>query len=173
MGDPYQTMLMANVTVKTTEMPEQRMTTLSCGTCKMLRKRQDDLRKLTSYCMFSHWNKTGKGRLTERLLCSNNRTHGSYQGRAFWRQPWCSGGYQRHGAPWGYVIHHRSGTSVAILKNHHDVPPWAKAGREVENPILANQGMKYICHKLDHRLVLWIVCWKGQTKVQDRIGIVA
>jgi len=51
--------------------------------------------------------------------------------------------------------------------------PRAKARREVENPILADQGMEYVRHKLDNRLVLRIVCRKGETKIQDRIGIVA
>jgi hypothetical protein len=58
-------------------------------------------------------------------------------------------------------------------KNHNHVPPWAKARREVENPILADQWMEYVRDKLDHRLVLRIVYGKGQTKIQDSIGIVA
>jgi hypothetical protein len=58
-------------------------------------------------------------------------------------------------------------------KNHKRVPPWAKARREVENPILADQWMEYVRHKLDHRLVFGIVYGKGQPKFQDCIGIVA
>jgi len=59
------------------------------------------------------------------------------------------------------------------IESHEHVPPWAKTRGEIENPILADQRMEHVCHKLNHRLVLRVVCRKGQTEVQDGVSIVA